>query len=227
MSKIKHALIMAAGRGTRMKPLTDDIPKPMAPYRGSTLISNGIQKLKPIIDHIHITVGYKGPLLAEHVIQLKVNSVFNTEGQGNAWWIYHTLMSKLDEPVLVLTADNITDLDLDWINKQYDTLNEPACMVVPVAPIDGLAGDFLHHENNLVKSLDRNKVSDRYCSGIQVINPKKILANTPMLADFNQVWQHLIDAHQMYCSEIYPKSWFTVDTLEQLSELNDKTNGDQ
>jgi len=34
---IRHAIIMAAGRGMRMAPLTDAIPKPMAPYNGTTL----------------------------------------------------------------------------------------------------------------------------------------------------------------------------------------------
>ena len=41
--QIKHALIMAAGRGMRMRPMTDTIPKAMAPFRGETLIANGIR----------------------------------------------------------------------------------------------------------------------------------------------------------------------------------------
>ena len=43
--KFNHSLIMAAGRGIRMMPLTGVIPKAMAPYRGSTIISDGIEKL--------------------------------------------------------------------------------------------------------------------------------------------------------------------------------------
>ena len=40
MSKIQHCLILAAGRGRRMMPLTESVPKPMAPHNGSTLIAN-------------------------------------------------------------------------------------------------------------------------------------------------------------------------------------------
>ena len=42
MKNIKHAIIMAAGRGTRMLPLTSEMPKAMAEINGVSLISNGI-----------------------------------------------------------------------------------------------------------------------------------------------------------------------------------------
>ena len=58
---------MAAGRGLRMRPLTDEIPKAMAPLGESTLISEGIRRLKKEINQVHITVGYKGSMLASHV----------------------------------------------------------------------------------------------------------------------------------------------------------------
>ena len=89
---IKHAIILAAGRGMRMAPLTDAIPKPMAPYNGTTLIARGIERLAEKIEHIHVTVGYKKAMLAQHVIEHGASSVFNTEGQGNSWWIYQTTL---------------------------------------------------------------------------------------------------------------------------------------
>ena len=64
MARIRHALIMAAGRGVRMMPLTAVIPKPMAPYLGSTLIADGIRRIRKHVDVIHLTAGYKGPKLA-------------------------------------------------------------------------------------------------------------------------------------------------------------------
>ncbi|MEA2173724.1 MAG: hypothetical protein QOD00_1316, partial [Blastocatellia bacterium] len=110
MARINHAIIMAAGRGQRMMPLTEDIPKAMAPYNGSTLIAQGIDKIRKHIPFIHITVGYKGAMLAQHVIQHGVSSVFNTEGHSNSWWIYNTLLKCLNEPMFVLTCDNVVEL---------------------------------------------------------------------------------------------------------------------
>ncbi|MDZ4715332.1 MAG: sugar phosphate nucleotidyltransferase [Cytophagales bacterium] len=223
--KIHHALIMAAGRGQRMMPLTDEIPKAMAIHEGSTLIANGIERLKASVDYIHITVGYKGAMLAKHVIEHRVSSVFNTDGKGNAWWIFNTVMRNLNEPVLVLTCDNIVELDSDLLIRDYHAKNDPVCMVVPVKPVEGLAGDFIFQTAGVVEEINRNKPSGIYCSGIQLINPQKINQLMDPVEDFNQVWGNLINLKQLYCSGIYPKRWFTVDTLEQLNHLNRRSSG--
>lgn len=215
---------MAAGRGARMMPLTSVIPKPMAPYLGSTLIADGIRKIKPYIPHIHITVGYKGATLAEHVITQGVSSVFNTSGRGNAWWIYNTLMKYIDEPVVVLTCDNVVDLEFDLLAGEYFRFDQPICMVVPVKPVRGLEGDYIFQEANVVTKLDRRQPSDRYCSGIQVLNPYRINQLTRETDDFYNVWNQLIAQRRVYSSDIYPKRWFTVDTLEQLDQLNNEVS---
>src|ERR1051325_11609691 len=106
---IKHAIILAAGRGMRMAPLTDAIPKPMAPYNGTTLIARGIDRLAKQLEHIYVTVGYKKAMLGERVIERGAGGVFNTDGQGNCWWIYTALLKGRDEPMFVLTCDNVVD----------------------------------------------------------------------------------------------------------------------
>jgi NDP-sugar pyrophosphorylase family protein len=219
---IVHSLIMAAGRGTRMMPLTNHTPKAMASYGTTSLIANSISKLKAVGLQTHITVGYKGAELAKHVIAHDVTSVFNTESKGNAWWIFNTLLKHLNEPVLVLTCDNIVSLDIDLIYSDYIALNSPPCLLIPVQPVDGLAGDFITHNNNIVTELNRTKPTECYCSGIQVINPSLINKLVSGTDDFNEVWAQLIAQQQLACSNIYPKQWYTVDTMEQLDFANKK-----
>jgi len=214
---------MAAGRGTRMMPLTDSIPKAMAVYKGDTLISNGIYKLRQNMPNVYITVGYMGSMLASHVIEKNVNAIFNTEGQGNAWWLFNTLMKYIDEPLLVLTCDNITDLNFKKLWDDYAEKGQPPCMVIPVRPVPGLEGDFIFHDNYVVKELSRQKQSDAYCSGIQILNPARINQLMDPCDDFYVVWQNLMAKQNLYCSNVYPDKWFAVDTIEQLERIN-KTN---
>ncbi|TSA20013.1 NDP-sugar synthase [bacterium] len=220
--RVDNALIMAAGRGQRMMPLTADLPKPMAPFNGTTLIAKGIENLRAHIKYIHITVGYKGAMLADHVISHGVATVINTEGQSNSWWIYNTLLRHLNEPMFVLTCDNVVELDFDLLIEDYLRNGSPACMVVPVPPVEGLEGDYIFYKNNVVMGIDRSKRSDVYCSGIQVVNPYRIneLTDPMQSRDFYSVWHQLILKEQMYCSRVYPKKWMSIDTVSQLTSLN-------
>jgi len=217
---IQHALIMAAGRGNRMRPLTDVMPKAMLPYNGSTLIGNNLLALRSCVEYVHVTVGYKSVMLSQYLMTVGVDSIFNTEGHSNSWWISHTLMRHLDEPVLVLTCDNITELDMEFLTNEYARLHAPACMVVPVAPVPGIDGDYVEHTQGVVTNIQRQTPADIYCSGIQVLNPRQVVANAPDTEDgFYAVWNRLIARQQVGVSMIYPKTWFSVDTLDQLVNL--------
>lgn len=220
MARIKHALIMAAGRGMRMAPLTDAMPKPMAPYNGSTLIASGIDKIRAHIPFIHITVGYKGAMLAKHVIEAGVSSVFNTEGKSNSWWIYNTLMQSLNEPVYVLTCDNVVELDFALLEENYLDIGSPPDMVVPVKVVEGLDGDFIEAHDYTVTRLGRDFASDIYCSGVQIINPSRVKDITKEGESFYELWKQLIEQQLLTVSSVYPKAWMAVDTVDQLMQAN-------
>lgn len=208
---------MAAGRGVRMRPMTDTIPKAMAPFRGETLIANGIRMIKKHVANVHVTVGYMSAMLAEHLMHIGVTSVHNTEGHANSWWIYHTLLAYVNEPIFVLTCDNVVDLNFALLSHDYYEIGAPACMLVPARPVAGLDGDFIDHIERCVTRVQRIEPRQIYCSGIQVINPYAVAQSTTERANFYDVWNQLIAQRQLYISSVYPKAWYTVDTAEQLA----------
>jgi NDP-sugar pyrophosphorylase family protein len=216
---IQHALIMAAGRGARMMPLTADIPKAMAPYDGSTLIARGLDRVGRFVPNVYVTVGYKGALLAEHVISHGVSGIFDTSGRNNAWWIFNTLMRSLDEPVFVLTCDNVWFIDFTAVQEEYYRFGSPWCMVIPVEPVKGLDGDYIHHIKGRVAKISRAEIAATYCSGIQVLNPKRIHDNLNKCDNFYELWAQLISANQLYTSSVSPTRWFAADTLDQLDRI--------
>ena len=219
---INHAIILAAGRGIRMMPKTKKIPKAMVKVKNQTLILNGIKKIQKYINNIHITVGYKGSMLAKHVIENKVNSVINTNKRGNAWWIFNFPFNQLNEPVFVLTCDNITNINFSLIEKDYKKKGNPECFLVPVKPIENLEGDYIHKKKNIVLRLSREEKSDIYCSGIQIVNPYKINKIVNRTEDFNILWRKLILKKKLIVSDVTPKKWFTIDNLKQLTTFRKK-----
>ncbi len=220
--KINNAFIMAAGRGTRLMPLTDKVPKGLIKFKQTSLIANGIKKLKKYINNIHISVGYKGPILAKHLIEQKVSSIINTHNKGNCWWIFNSIFKNFDEPLFVLTCDNVTNINFKKLAEDYFKKKQPLCMIIPTRPIQGLSGDYIFRKKNLVNKLSREKKSDIYCTGIQVLNPKRINDKIQSTNDFNILWKRLIRKKQLYVSDVRPKRWFTVDNIENYKNLKKK-----
>ena len=178
-----------------------------------------IKRLRKFIKHIHISVGYKGPILAKHLIEENVTSIINTNGKGNAWWVFNSIFKNLDKPIFVLTCDNITKINFKEIEKNYNKKGSPLCMIIPTKPVEGLDGDYIFKKKDLITKLSRKNKSDIYCTGIQVLNLKKINEKIKKTDDFNILWKRLIKIKQLYVSDIMPKKWFTVDNLENYKNL--------
>ena len=217
--KINHAFIMAAGRGARLMPLTKKIPKGLVKFRQTSLIARGIRRLKKYIKFIHISVGYKGPILAKHLIEEKVSSIINTDTKGNSWWIFNSIFKSFDSPIYVLTCDNVTNINFKKIEKDYYKKGQPLCMLIPTKPVKGLKGDYIFRKKNLISSLSRAKKSEIYCTGIQVLNPKRINKKITPTEDFNNLWKKLIKIKQLYVSDVMPRKWYTVDDVENYKNL--------
>ena len=217
--KINDAFIMAAGRGIRLMPLTKKIPKGMIKYKQSSLIVGGINRLRKYIQNIHISVGYKGPILSKHLIEHNVSSIINTNKKGNAWWIFNSVFKNFDNPIFVLTCDNVTQINFKKIEKDYNKLGRPLCMIVPTKPIEGLDGDYIFRKKNIINKLSRKKKSDIYCTGIQVLDLKNVNKTIKRTDDFNILWRRLIKIKQLYVSNVLPEKWFTVDNNENYIKL--------
>lgn len=211
----EYAIIMAAGKGERMKPLTNYVPKALAQYKGKALIYYVIDNLKQYIKHVYVTVGYKKELLLHDISEKGIAGFINTTGHDNAWWVYNSVMKYINKPIVVSACDLVWELlDFDKIYKEYDK-NMP-CMIIPVSAKSGIDGDFIFKENNIIKSLTRTKFARTYCSGVQIINPFLINKLTVPTDNWYAMWNQLIDKELLYCSNNSPENWLAFDTIEQL-----------
>ena len=82
-----------------------------------------------------------------------------------------------------------------------------------------MAGDYIFRKKNIIQGLSRKVKSDIYCTGIQVLNPKKINDKIKSTDDFNILWKRLIKIKQLYVSDVMPKKWYTVDNVDNYKKL--------
>lgn len=227
-----HALIMAAGEGSRMRPLTDYVPKAMIKIGGQELIKYSIDLIQSNHKNIdiHVTAGFKSEILVPFLLQNQyTKSIFNTKNQNNGWWLFNSVLKHVNEPIIVLTCDNIMSLNLKKVYDDYINLGSPTCMIVPINWVEtkmDAEGDYLLiDEENNVNYIGRNKKGMRMASGCQIINPSKL--NRYVIDSdfsFNNIWEQLKHYNELKCSNITPTIWNSFDNVTQICNLKNNVN---
>ena len=120
------ALILAGGKGERLRPLTDDVPKPMIKINGKTILEYQINQLKTInIDNIILCVGHKSDIIYDYFkngedfgVKIKYSYEHKLLGRGGA--IKQGMKQSNDSSFLVMNGDIITDFEISILIEDYD-----------------------------------------------------------------------------------------------------------
>ncbi len=79
-------IILAAGKGTRLNPLTDTRPKPLIPIANKSILEWNLDALTGVVDEVIIVIGYKGDMIKEKIGKkygsLKISYVEQKEQKG-------------------------------------------------------------------------------------------------------------------------------------------------
>jgi len=110
-----QAVVMAGGFGARLRPLTEDMPKPMLPVGGRPLMERTIEKLKDAgVTRVNITTHFRPEKIVEHFGQgdgmgVDLNYVNEDQPLGTAGAL--GLLEEWQEPLLVINGDILTTVD--------------------------------------------------------------------------------------------------------------------
>ena len=220
------AMILAAGLGKRLKPLTNNTPKPLLKVGNQSLIERNIRSLLNYgFDEIVINVSYLGKMITEHVLELFPNNkiIFSEESEplGTGGGIQNALKLLGDEPFMLINADIYHSINLAAVK----TVPKYAHLVGVENPEHNIQGDF-SLDNNIV--LARSELNDFTWSGISIINPTIFsqLQTQEMPFDiWNSVLMQFINNNKI-TAEIYEGIWIDTGTIDRL-ELANKTHKDE
>jgi N-acetyl-alpha-D-muramate 1-phosphate uridylyltransferase len=233
------AMILAAGRGERMRPLTDHCPKPLLKIGDISLIEYHITKLAKVgITDIVINLAWLGDCIKNYLQngeRFGVNILYSCENDGaleTAGGIIKALplLTHENEPFLVVNGDIYIDYDFSSLPNL--TQNQEAHLWLVDNPPHNLLGDFyltegnVQNKNSINSNAEANvKKQSLTFSGIGLYRPslfqaylnEKVMPLAPILQEAME--------KQKITGELLAGLWTDVGTPERLKQLNENIQG--
>ena len=218
------AMILAAGMGNRMRPLTLHTPKPLLKVGGKPLIVWHIEKLQKIgVQEIVINTAWLGEKLADALgdgSQFGVKILWSHEGEGleTAGGIINALPLLGNEPFILVNGDVWTTMDFaPLLNVQLQ--DDLAHLVLVENPVQHPQGDFILAANKAYTFEQARSGENLTYSGVAVMHPQMFdgleSGKRPLAPLLKQAMQEeKISAHKLQ------GVWMDVGTPERLNALD-------
>ena len=212
------AMILAAGRGNRLSPLTDKIPKPLVKVGKRTLIEHHIKKCAEAgFESVIINTAHLGEQIHKHLgdgNRFNIPIHYSDEGEQaleTAGGIAYALPLLGDQPFLVISSDIYCDIPF---NAHFQLTSVHMHLIMVNNPKHHTKGDFTAKQVNL-----NYPDAERYTySGIAYVNPS--------LFTYEKRAYPLIDVikqcvnNKSISSELHTGLWMDVGTADRLHTAN-------
>ena len=217
------AMVMAAGRGERLRPLTDTLPKPLAPVAGKPLIVYHLEALaKAGVGDVVINLSWLGDLMKAalgdgHDYGLRIH--YSEEGPvplETAGGIFKALPLLGPQPFLVVNGDVWTDIDFSRL--ALDDAADARIVLVP-NPLHNPRGDFALDGAAV---LERDDARQTYTySGVGMYRPEFFSGCSPGKFPLLPLLKRAIAARRLY-GQLHLGEWFDIGSMERLRELDSR-----
>lgn len=213
------AMILAAGRGERLRPLTETIPKALVEVRGRSLLERHLDSLKAAgIDTVVINLGWLGERIAERIGSghaFGLNVIYSPEGDNileTGGGIHRALPLLGRDPFLVVNADIYTDMPLPPAGLAESDL---AHLVLVPQPVQKPHGDFDLEDGRI-----RDSENAAYTfSGVAVYRPEFFAGCKPGRFPLAPMLRAAACEGRL-AGSLYDGLWEDVGTPERLADLN-------
>jgi len=219
-------MLLAAGRGERLRPLTESLPKPLVEVAGQALLARHLERLaRAGFRHAVINVSH----LADQIMTrfgdggrhgIRIDWSREAAPLETAGGIAQARELLGAEPFLLVSSDIWCDFDFSRL-RRHDLGHHLSHLLLVPNPPHHPAGDF-----TLARGLVGNAPAPRYTyAGIAVLSPRLVAGiGAGRKAQLAPLWRAAAERGEV-SGELYRGLWSDVGTLERLAALEARLNG--
>lgn len=227
------ALILSAGYGKRMAPITDNTPKPLIPVLNTAVIEYNIRFLRHYgIREIFINLHHYSEKITNALgdgskldVEIKYLHEENILGTGGA---IGSLKNLVDETFLVLNADTIFDFDLRTILDFHRTGSSQVTLgLIPAGPDNPLTQIAVDEDNRITRIIDTSLYSppeenNAVFTGLHVVEPTifDYIPKDVFVSITTEVYCLLIEQRERINGFLIDGKWWDMGTPENYLKCN-------
>jgi len=212
------AIILAGGRGKRLRPITDYVPKPLIPIKNIPIIEWQIKYLKKFgISEIIICSGYKTKMIENYLNNKKlgIKITFSVEDKplGTGGAIKKAGKKIKDESFLVINGDTITNIDLKKLIKKNNTIASIQLKTkFGILQTDG---------NKIIKFDEKKEITGLWMNaGIYHLN-KETLKELPTIGDIEKtLFPDYAKKEKLSTIKFTNSKWYSIDSFKDMEECS-------
>jgi NDP-sugar pyrophosphorylase family protein len=233
-NKPSKALILAGGKGTRMKPMTNFLPKPMLRINDKPILEHNIELLKRHgIKDIIISIGYKGEKIKEYFgdgSQYGVNlSYIEEESPLGTGGPLNLLKDKINDTFVMMNGDELKDIDIEDMFMFHRSNKGIATIALTTTEDPTKYGVALMNGNKIMTFIEkpnRNNIPSQLINaGLYILEPE-ILKSVPegysMLE--NDVFPRLA-SNDTLLGYVFSGQWHDTGTPERFAKAEREWQG--
>lgn len=220
---VRQAVILAGGKGTRLLPLTQNIPKPMVSVAGRPFLvwqlnylkEQGVQRVLLLTSHLHQQI--ENYFAENPIVGLEIRYSVEPEPLGTGGAVRHAL-AQLEETFWLINGDSFLDLELLPMVQEWSRHSWDACMVVASKDLVDAPGN-VRVENSLIRSYkksatDRDGLTD-VDAGVYLLRRSVVASRSVGAFDMGEYWPRLIENEKLGAYATAAK-YFDIGTPERL-----------
>ncbi|WP_428026083.1 nucleotidyltransferase family protein [Arcobacter sp.] len=229
-NKPNKVVLMVGGLGTRLRPLTENTPKPMLKVGDKPILQTIVEKFAEYgYINIIMCVNYKSHIIQDYFgngnnFGVNIEYIFEEQRMGTAGAL-SLLQEKPTEPFFVMNGDLLTNVNFEHLHDYHISNNSIGTMCVREYDFQVPYG-VVNIKNSKILSIEEKPVHKFFVSaGIYMFSPE-VLANIPQnqFYDMPTLFENLISENKNTISFPLREYWLDIGRMEEYQKANKEYN---